>query len=181
MLSRWRLRQLLSWSLSVFRQDVFVFVVTILNVFFLPVSTNAATPREIKSSIDLAEDALEAGNSSEAVPHLKEAIRGLEEAIPASRIPVNLRLLARRCSAIREKIELDGINVSEIIVPSTTGSPSRASMSKSGEPKSSATQQINSSEISFSKQIAPILVRSCGSCHIGGKKGEFYVRRPGQE
>ena len=175
MLSRWRLRQLLSWSLSVFRQDVFVFVVTILNIFFLPVSTNAATPREIKSSIDLAEDALEAGNSSEAVPHLKEAIRGLEEAIPASRIPVNLRLLARRCSAIREKIELDGINVSEIIVPSTTGSPSRASMSKSGEPKSSATQQMNSSEISFSKQIAPILVRSCGSCHIGGKKGEFYM------
>jgi hypothetical protein len=30
-------------------------------------------------------------------------------------------------------------------------------------------------EVSFSKDIAPLLVRSCGGCHIRGKKGDFHI------
>ncbi|MEO1991215.1 MAG: c-type cytochrome domain-containing protein, partial [Pirellulales bacterium] len=175
MLLQWMLDWIHRGRLGVFNHSCCAFLVTLSTVLFLSVSSNAATPKEIKSSIDLAEDALEAGKAINAVPHLKEAIRGLEESIPASRIPVSLRLLARRCSAIRGKLELDGIDVSEIIVPSTTGSPSRVSMPTTDQSKSSSAGKMNSSEISFSKQIAPILVRSCGSCHIGGKKGEFYM------
>lgn len=29
--------------------------------------------------------------------------------------------------------------------------------------------------VSFSKEIAPLLVRSCGGCHIRGKKGDFHI------
>ncbi len=30
-------------------------------------------------------------------------------------------------------------------------------------------------DVSFSKDIAPLLVRSCGGCHIRGKKGDFHI------
>ena len=29
--------------------------------------------------------------------------------------------------------------------------------------------------VSFSREIAPLLVRSCGGCHIRGKKGDFHI------
>jgi hypothetical protein len=30
-------------------------------------------------------------------------------------------------------------------------------------------------DVSFSKDVAPLLVRSCGGCHIRGKKGDFHI------
>lgn len=30
-------------------------------------------------------------------------------------------------------------------------------------------------DVSFSKDIAPLLVRSCGGCHVRGKKGDFHI------
>jgi mono/diheme cytochrome c family protein len=42
-----------------------------------------------------------------------------------------------------------------------------------GRPASAAPPAAGA--VSFSKEIAPLLVRSCGGCHIRGKKGDFHI------
>lgn len=39
----------------------------------------------------------------------------------------------------------------------------------------SAAPPAAAGEVSFSKDIAPLLVRSCGGCHVTGKKGDFHI------
>ncbi len=39
----------------------------------------------------------------------------------------------------------------------------------------SAAPPAAAGAVSFSKDIAPLLVRSCGGCHVTGKKGDFHI------
>lgn len=133
-------------------------------------AVSAATPREIKASIDAAEDVWGEGRGDAAVPHLTEAVRGLEEALAGDRVPSSLRLLARRCTVLRQKLEQAGVDVAGISVPAATGRKMPP-----GEPKVGPAGPPAAAGVSFSKDIAPLLVRSCGGCHVNGKKGEFHI------
>ncbi len=128
---------------------------------------SAASPKEIKASIDAAEKLLAAGQAAAALAPLSEAVSGLEEASRADRGPSSLRLLAKRCADLREKLAGAGADVSGIAVPSLVG-PAKQREAKA-EPVGKAAG------VSFSREIAPLLVRSCGGCHVGGKKGDFHV------
>lgn len=44
-----------------------------------------------------------------------------------------------------------------------------------GERLASAAPPAAAGAVSFSKDIAPLLVRSCGGCHVTGKKGDFHI------
>ncbi len=39
-----------------------------------------------------------------------------------------------------------------------------------------ATAPVPAQEVSFSKDVAPILVARCGNCHVRGRKGDFQMR-----
>lgn len=135
----------------------------------------AASPRDIKAAIDKAEDLVDEGRFDAAVPQLEQAVRSLTEALSADRAPSSLRLLGRRCSAIRQKLEQAGVDVSGISVPSpTTGSNRSAAMEAEGK-AAPAGKAVDAGTISFTKEIAPVLVRSCGGCHVTGKKGDFHI------
>jgi hypothetical protein len=130
-------------------------------------TASAASPKEIKTSIDAAEKLLAAGQAAAAIAPLSEATAGLEEASRGDRVPSSLRLLAKRCADLRQKLAAAGADVSGIEVPSLVG-PARQREAKA-EPAGSPAG------VSFSREIAPLLVRSCGGCHVGGKKGDFHV------
>lgn len=137
---------------------------------------SAASPKEIKASIDAAEKLITEGESAVAASRLAEAVAGLRQATESDRAPSSLRLLAKRCADVREKLAAAGADVSGIEVPSVMGTarPRDTKNEPSGKPARTATP-APASGVSFSSEIAPLLVRSCGGCHVGGKKGDFHI------
>lgn len=135
----------------------------------------AASPKDIKAAVDAAEESLGDGQHAEAAARLAEAARGLAEAADAGNVPASLRILARRCDTIRDKLAQAGVDMAGITIPPMTGSTSRRkgpSDDAAGPPSRTAAKP---SAVSFSRQIAPLLVRSCGGCHVTGKKGDFCM------
>ncbi|MFM8634619.1 MAG: c-type cytochrome domain-containing protein [Planctomycetia bacterium] len=137
----------------------------------MPSPALAASPKEIKAAVDAAERSLADGQQADAASRLAEAIGGLEEAARVGTIPAGLRVLARRCETIRGKLDEAGVDVSSITVPSLTGAAKRPT----GKAATSGPAAAKPAGVSFTKEIAPILVRACGSCHIAGKKGDFSI------
>jgi hypothetical protein len=137
---------------------------------------SAASPKEIKASIDAAEKLLDEGAAAAAVARLAEAVADIQEAAGSDRAPSSLRLLAKRCADVRGTLADAGADVSGIEMPALggTGKPRDAKTEPPGKPARPAAA-APASGVSFSSEIAPLLVRSCGGCHVGGKKGDFHI------
>ena len=139
-----------------------------------PVSAaeSAATPKEIRERIDAAAKLLDAGDRDVAVESLREAVRGLEAMASAPRPPAGFKTLADRAASIRRRLEKAGADVTSLAVP---GIPQAAPAAAQRKPAAGAPAVGKAAAVSFSRQIAPILAKSCGGCHIAGKKGDFQM------
>ena len=139
-----------------------------------PVSAaeSAATPKEIRERIDAAAKLLDAGDRDMAVESLREAVRGLEAMASAPRPPAGFKTLADRAASIRRRLEKAGADVTGLAVP---GIPQAAAAAAQRKPAAGAPAVGKAAGVSFSRQIAPILAKSCGGCHIAGKKGDFQM------
>jgi mono/diheme cytochrome c family protein len=139
-----------------------------------PVSAaeSAATPKEIRERIDAAAKLLDAGDRDVAVESLREAVRGLEAMASAPRPPAGFKTLADRAASIRRRLEKAGADVTGLAVP---GIPQAAAAAAQRKPAAGAPAVGKAAAVSFSRQIAPILAKSCGGCHIAGKKGDFQM------
>lgn len=125
------------------------------------------SPKEIRERIDAAGKFLTAGKGDEAVAALAEGIAGLQAMAASAKPPVGFKPLADRAEGVRRKLEKAGVDVSMLEVPL----PAKPAAAAGGQKP--VVGQKNA--VSFARQVAPILSRSCGGCHVAGRKGNFQM------
>ncbi|MFM8735288.1 MAG: c-type cytochrome domain-containing protein [Pirellulales bacterium] len=145
-----------------------VVAVCLAAVVSLPAVAGAASsPKEIRERIDAASKLLVAGKGDEAVAALAEGIAGLEAMAAAPKPVAGFKTLVDRAEGVRKKLEKAGVDVSRLSIPAV------ATPAEAAGPQKPVVGAGNA--ISFSRQVAPILSRSCGGCHVTGRKGDFQM------
>lgn len=122
----------------------------------------AADAKAIREQLDLATKHLDAGHADDAVAAFARALEGLTEMAAASRKPAAFKPLADKAAGIRRRFERAGVALPAAASPATDTAAPRP-------------PQAGGGAVSFSRQVAPILVRSCGGCHVSGRKGDFQM------
>jgi mono/diheme cytochrome c family protein len=84
------------------------------------------------------------------------------------RLAAGFKLLAGRATAARAALEKAGIDVVDLEVPTA-----RTPEAVPGRP--APPQAAVVAGVSFTRQVAPMLVRSCGGCHVSGRRGNFQM------
>jgi len=125
----------------------------------------AVAAREIREQLDAAVRLLDAGEQDAAEQALNRAVGALADMAALPRRPAAFRPLADRAAGVRRRFEKAGVEVAAPgSLPAAAGSPPDRSPQVGGR-----------AAISFSRQVAPILARSCGGCHVAGRKGDFQM------
>ena len=127
----------------------------------------AASAKEIRERIDAAAKLLTEGKNDAAVVALAEGIAGLEGVAAMPRPPAGFKLLADRADGVRRKLDKAGVDVSMLSIPAPTAPAGAASPQK--------PVVGGKTTVSFARDVAPILAKSCGGCHIAGRKGDFQM------
>jgi len=151
-------------------------------------SSAEPTPKELRAELDAAAALIADGAPAKAAARLAETARSLGELAGRDKPPAGLRALLDRCRSLREDLELEGVDVAAIVLPSpkaaaakppaspaasTAPAPASAAAS-TGKPAAPGRPVAKPAE-GFTAQVAPILARHCGSCHIAGRKGGFQM------
>jgi cytochrome c553 len=135
----------------------------------LAASAGAAepSPREIRQQIDAVDKLVATGKLDDAAASLGKGIAGLEAMLAQPAPPAAFKLLADRAGKARAKLEKAGADVSALVIPSApAGAPA---------PAGGARRPPAVAGVSFSRQVAPFLVATCGRCHVTGRKGDFQM------
>ena len=140
-----------------------------------------ASPQTVKTLLDEAERALADGQPAKASARLVQAATALGQLPGEGPAVAGRRTLLARLKSLRGDLELEGVDVSGIELPAAkpastrtkqpaaTAKPSAASRDKPAAGPAAATG------VRFTSQVAPLLTRHCGGCHIAGKKGGFQM------
>lgn len=123
----------------------------------------AAAARDIRGQLDAAVRLLDAGDREAATQALGRAVDALAALGALPQRPAAFRPLADRAAGVRRRFEKAGIEVAVAGGPVPNAAPPRG------------PQVGGQTAVSFSRQVAPILVRSCGGCHVAGRKGDFQM------
>ena len=149
-------------------------------------AAGVASPKEIRELLDEAAGLLAEGKASKAADRAAEAARNIDALAKQDRIPSGLRSLWDRCRTLRDDIALEGVDVDRIVLtpfkqsaakgtdPAAGASPQAAAMPAASMPAAKKPAAA-SAAVSFSREVAPLLARHCGSCHIAGRKGGFQM------
>lgn len=154
-----------------------------------------ATPGAVKRLLDGARDDLGAGRLTAARSKLADAAVGLEAILGEDKPPAAARSLLSRAATLRDELELQGgdstgIDLPEPAAPADrkpvgrkpaertpadgTGSePTAKGRGRAGPAARRPGGPAAANAVSFASQIAPLLVRHCGGCHVSGSKGDF--------
>ena len=122
------------------------------------------SPREIRQQIDAVDKLVATGKLDDAMAALGKGIAGLEAMLTQPTPPVAFKVLADRASKARAKLEKAGADVSALVIPAA------AAPAAPGGRRPPAVAGV-----SFSRQVAPFLVATCGRCHVSGRKGDFQM------
>lgn len=134
----------------------------------------------IKKVIAEADGLRADGRPAKASERLAEAVRDIATIAEGDRVPAGLRGLVERCQSLRDDLELEGVDVSAVVIPALKAAarrpPVRPPAPPAAEnPKPRPNRPARPEPVSFASQVAPILSRHCGGCHIMGKKGGFQM------
>jgi cytochrome c553 len=128
----------------------------------------AAAARMIREQLDQSTKLLDAGRKDDAVASFTQALQGLGEMAALPKRPPAYRPLADKAAGIRRRFDKAGVELAAVAgqgqQPAATGG------SRPPQP-----QVGGAAAVSFSRQVAPILTKSCGGCHVTGKKGGFQM------
>ena len=124
------------------------------------------SPREIRQQIDAVDKLVATGKLDAAAASLGLGIAGLEAMLVLPSPPVAFKVLADRATKARAKLEKAGADVSGLVIPA----PAAAAPAAGG-----ARRPPVAAGVSFSKQVAPFLMATCGRCHVTGRKGDFQM------
>jgi len=127
-----------------------------------------ATPKDIRTQIDAVATLLKAGKPDEAASSLAAAIEGLR-ALQA-RPTAAFKILSDKATAARGALEKAGVDVAALEIPG----PAAAAGAPAGRPGGAGRPQ-QAAGVSFTRQVAPLLVKSCGGCHVSGRRGNFQM------
>jgi hypothetical protein len=159
------------------------------------------SPAAIKVMLDAVSDDLAAERPTAAREQLKQAVAAIAELSHLDKPPAAVRSLVERARSLREELELQGGDAEGIEIPSPGGgrstattAPQRAAEKKPPPRRPAAGSAMGKSNparkapmakgkgptpgsapagVSFVNQVAPVLLRHCGGCHVAGKRGEF--------
>jgi hypothetical protein len=123
----------------------------------------AAAAKAIREELDLATKELDAGHADDAVAAFTRALAGLADMAALPRTPPAYKPLADKAAGIRRRFDRAGVALPGAVGPA----PSPAAGPR--------PPQVGGATVSFARQVAPILVRSCGGCHVAGRKGDFQM------
>jgi hypothetical protein len=157
--------------------------------------------QDVRESLDAAKKLLEDGKPGRAASRVAEASKAIEALAAEGTAPASLRSLWERCRSLRNDLELEGADVSGISLKplktanaKTSGAKTLAPKTPAGKPGGKgmeaaapaagakpvagarpAPKPAAKPALTFTAQVAPILSRHCGGCHIAGRKGGFQM------
>jgi mono/diheme cytochrome c family protein len=150
--------------------------------------------KEIRETLDAGKKLLDEGKPGKAAARVAEASQAIEAVAAEGTAPTaGLRSLWERCRSLRNDLELEGADVSGISPAPLKMGAAKASSSKAaagkpaGKPVDTAAPAAGAAKpvaaaqpaakpaLTFTAQVAPILSRHCGGCHIAGRKGGFQM------
>jgi hypothetical protein len=153
--------------------------------------------KEIRETLDDAKQLIEDGKPGKAAARAAEASKAIEALAAEGTAPMaGLRSLWERCRSLRNDLELEGADVSGISLAPLKSANAKASTAKTAAPKTAtgkpagkgmetappaagaakpAPKTAAKPALTFTAQVAPILSRHCGGCHIAGRKGGFQM------
>ena len=176
-------------------------VVAMSMVAMVPVGRAIAEPaasegslKEIRETLDDAKQLIEDGKPGKAAARAAEASKAIEALAAEGTAPMaGLRSLWERCRSLRNDLELEGADVSGISLAPLKSANAKASGAKTAAAKTAAGKPAGKGmeaaapaagaakpaaakpALTFTAQVAPILSRHCGGCHIAGRKGGFQM------
>lgn len=144
------------------------------------------TPAAIKALLDRVREEIEADRPQAARERFLKAIDVLTEFVGAEPTPAAARGLLERARTLRDDLELEGVDVEAIELPSLpragapqkadpSGRPARGPVPKGGaaRPSKAGAGGTAAKGVSFVGEVAPLLLRHCGGCHVSGRRGDF--------
>jgi mono/diheme cytochrome c family protein len=131
-----------------------------------------------EAAIAAVHQAIEEGRPTEAGLSLADAGRAMDAVADLGRAvsPEVIRRLAAECETLAFELRFDAISVKGL--PDTQellrrrAEQIRSTPSRKSPPPMAAAVPAGPS---FAQQIAPLLVRSCGRCHVTGSRGDFSM------
>jgi mono/diheme cytochrome c family protein len=145
-----------------------VVVVGLLLAITMQATGADPTPKEVRERIDAVARLVAMGKPEEARASLASGIEGLRAMQANARLAAGFKLLAGRATAARAALEKAGVNVTDLEVP--TGRTPEPVPGRPAQPQAAVAAGV-----SFTRQVAPMLVRSCGGCHVSGRRGNFQM------
>jgi len=138
-----------------------------LALFAASAAAAQPTAKEVRERIDAVAKLIAAGKPDEATASLAAGIAGLEAMRGQPRPPAGFKLLADRAVAARKALEKAGVDVTTLEIP--------LAAPPAGSARPAAGRAPAVAGVSFTRQVAPLLVRSCGGCHVSGQRGDFQM------
>ncbi len=126
------------------------------------------SPKEIRERIDAVAKLIAMGKPDDARASLAVGIEGLRAMQSKPQLAAGFKVLASRATAARKALELAGVDVAALEVP--TAAAPVAVPTRPAPPQAAVAAGV-----SFTRQVAPLLVRSCGGCHVTGRRGNFQM------
>jgi len=139
------------------------------------------TLKQVHELLDEASVLLADGKAGKAADKTAEAARQIAELSRQDRMPSGLRSLWEKCRSVKNEIALEGADVDRIELPPLAagggkGSSATPAASKPASPMPAGkTAAAVARSTGFTAQVAPILAKHCGGCHIAGRKGGFQM------
>ena len=150
-------------------------------------SSRAAQPEAdgilaVKERVEALEATLAEGRPKRAAADFQAVADSLAGVLNQPRPPAGAKVLQDRLRRIRDTLELEGLDVSVLTVPVARPAGRERPPAKpvdavvgSGPPGFTRPSTPTGPAVSFSRDVAGMLVRSCGGCHVRGRKGNFQM------
>ncbi len=153
----------------------------LLFILIAAISSQAAPNSTQRAEIDRLTDAIEAaisnikdGEFDAALGKLQGAQAGydrLSRQLVASDAETQqaIRPLVRGLAVVRSRLEFEGLSVPQ---------PGASAEGSDGSPTTPRPNPLppRAGMVSFQRDVAPLLVQKCGSCHVNDNKGDFAMR-----
>jgi hypothetical protein len=125
--------------------------------------------------LDETDALLAEGKPGAARDRLVDAVAVLTALAELDRPPAALKGLCDRGRGLVERLDLEGTDVSGVTVPAGTTPRSGTKASRPSATPPGPGKDAPVAGPSFTKEVAPLLVRSCGGCHVTGRRGDFQM------
>ncbi|NBV46707.1 MAG: hypothetical protein EBR86_13990, partial [Planctomycetia bacterium] len=135
----------------------------------------APTAAAAKRLLDETDALLAEGKPGAARDRLVNAVDVLTALTELERAPVALKALCDRGRGLVERLDLEGADVAGITVPAGTTQRPTIKGSRPNTMAPGPGKDAPAAGPSFTKEVAPLLVRSCGGCHVTGRRGDFQM------